>query len=216
MTQILDLTGQRFGRLVVIQYSHSKNGAFWKCMCDCGNESVVKGAHLRYGSHKSCGCGSKEAARRNADAGREARRVPYLYPRKMKDMYKNMQARCYDPSNKRWANYGARGIKICDEWLNDIRAFYKWVSENGYEPGLTIDRIDVNRDYEPDNCRFATLLVQMNNTTRNRWLTWNDVTLTVADWGRKLGVDSHAIQHRVDRKWPIERIFTQPFRVSRR
>ena len=114
MGQLLNLTGQRFGRLVVVEYSHSKDGAFWKCQCDCGNASIVKGAHLRYGSNKSCGCGSKETARRNVDTAREARRVPYPYSRKMKDMYRNMKARCYDPANKRWANYGGRGIKVCD------------------------------------------------------------------------------------------------------
>jgi hypothetical protein len=215
MTRILDLSGQRFGKLVVLEYSHSKSGAFWKCQCDCGNPKTLRGALLRYGSNASCGCGSKEAARRNCDTKRDERRVPYPHPRKLKDLYRNMKARCYDHGNKRWANYCGRGIIVCDEWLNDIRAFYKWVMENGYEPGLSIDRIDVNGNYEPNNCRFATLIVQQNNTTRNRWLTWKDRTLTVAEWAREIGVRCQALQHRVTRGWPVERIFTQPFRAPR-
>lgn len=211
-----NLIGERFGRLMVIRFSHSKNGAVWLCRCDCGNETLVRTSILRCGSTNSCGCGSREAALNNYSEARDRRKVPYPHSRKMKDMYSNMQARCYDPSNKRWKNYGARGIKICAEWLTDIRAFYKWVFENGWEPGLTIDRINVNGDYEPSNCRFATALVQMNNTTRNRRLTWNGRTMTVTEWARKLGVRSQAIQHRVDRDWTIERIFTQPFRAPRR
>jgi hypothetical protein len=211
----MDMTGQRFGRLVVLNYSHSKNAAFWKCQCDCGQITIVRGATLRYGTAKSCGCGSREAARRNAAMARDKRRVPHPYPRKMKDMLKNMISRCYDPSNKRWANYGGRGITVCPEWRSDIRAFYRWVVANGYKPGLTIDRIDVNGNYEPNNCRFATMIIQQNNTTRNVRLTWNNRTLTISEWARELGVRTAAIGHRHERGWTIERIFTQPFRGRR-
>lgn len=215
MRQAIDIAGQQFGRLTVIEFSHSKNGAHWKCRCKCGNVTIVRASILRNGTTSSCGCGSREVALKNFSDARERRKVGFPYSIKMKDMYRNMFKRCYDPSNKRYANYGGRGIKICEEWLVNQRVFYKWVSENGYEPGLTIDRIDVNGNYQPSNCRFATMIVQQNNTTRNRRLTWSGRTLTVAEWSRELGVASKAIQHRVDRGWDVERIFTQPYREPR-
>jgi hypothetical protein len=214
---IKDITGQRFGKIVVlsIEKKDPRQGVFWLCACDCGQKTVAKGTAIRYGSVKSCGCGSREAAIRNFKDLIEKHRVPYPHSRKLKDLRTNMLARCYDPSNNRWKNYGGRGIKVCEEWLNNSRRFYDWVMANGYEPGLTLDRIDVDGNYEPSNCRFVGMIVQMNNTTRNRWLEWNGKSQTVSNWARELGVTRCAIQHRVDRRWSIEQIFTRPYRKSR-
>lgn len=210
-----DLTGKRFGRLVVVKYSHSKNGAFWICQCDCGGTSVLRTAILNNGSSQSCGCRSREAARQNAETGRAARRLPFPNARKLKDLYRNMLDRCYDTGNKRYANYGGRGVRVCDEWLNSRLAFYHWAHDNGHQVGLQIDRIDVNGNYEPSNCRFVDSIVQMNNTTRNRFLEWNGVRDTVANWARTIGVAPRILQSRVDRGWSVERIITQPFRTRR-
>jgi hypothetical protein len=128
---------------------------------------------------------------------------------------RNMAMRCYDPSNKRWANYGGRGIAVCDEWLRDRRAFYQWCMDAGFRPGLQIDRIDTNGNYEPGNCRFVGAVEQANNTTRNHFIEWQGQRLTVAQWARRLGVRSRALQARLARKWPVERVMTQPFREPR-
>ena len=126
-----------------------------------------------------------------------------------------MRDRCYDPDNKRYANYGGRGIQVCDEWLTDRLAFYRWANSNGHGGSLQIDRIDVNGNYEPSNCRFVDVFVQMNNTTRNHFLEWHGARHTVADWARILGVTSRALQSRIDHGWSVERALTQPFRARR-
>lgn len=211
----VDMTGKRFGRLVVVKYSHSKDAAFWLCQCDCGDTSVVRSAILNDGSAKSCGCGSREAAVANAAAASRQKKLPFPNTRKLKELYRNMLDRCYDPDNKRYANYGGRGIRICDEWLTDRLSFYHWATDNGHAKGLQIDRIDVNGNYEASNCRFVDVFVQMNNTTLNHFLEWYGTRHTVADWARILGVTSRALQSRIGHGWSVERALTQPFRARR-
>jgi hypothetical protein len=220
MGQTIDLAGQRFGKLVVVELSHQSNGAWWRCRCDCGGESVVRGAVLRYGSTKSCGCGSKAQARSNCAKHRNRNHwIPEQLRRKLKDAYKNMLSRCYDPGNDRYENYGGRGVRVCDEWLDPGSGrlrFYRWCIENGAERDLQIDRIDVNGSYCPDNCRFVDAITQMNNTTRNRWLTYRGETKTLAEWARSTGMAYGVLKHRVDRGWDVERIMNQPVRRSPR
>lgn len=214
MAKTIDITGHRFGRLVAIQYAESKNGARWLCVCDCGKETITSTRSLRYGSTKSCGCGSKEQAVANTNLGRAKRAVPYPHARKLKDLLSNMMARCMDQKNKRWKNYGGRGIKVCHEWLVSGRLFYKWATENGYKPGLQIDRIDVNGNYEPSNCRFITQKEQMNNTTRNHFVEWNGERLTIAQWEERFGWPRGRLQYRFTHGWSVDRAMTQPPRKS--
>jgi hypothetical protein len=216
MSTPIDLTGKRFGRLVVVKYSHAKDAAFWLCQCDCGNTSVVRSAILNDGSAKSCGCGSREAAVANAAAASLRRKLPFKNAEKLKDLYGNMLARCYDKRNKRYANYDGRGVRVCDEWLNDRMSFYHWANDNGHAVGLQLDRIDVNGNYEPSNCRFADGITQANNTTRNRFLEYHGVRMTVANWTRILGAAPRSIQSRIDKGWSVERALTQPFRTPRK
>lgn len=212
MTKPLDITGQRFGRLVAVRYVESRNGARWLCRCDCGNETVTSTRSMRYGSTKSCGCGSIEQAAANAKLGREKRAVPYPHARQLKDLYRNMRDRCENPRNKRWDCYGQRGIKVCDAWSRGRREFYRWATEAGFKPGLQIDRIDVNGHYEPSNCRFVTPTVQANNTRRNVYITYAGKTQSLSSWARELGLTYRAIQHRVDSGWSMDRVATQPMR----
>jgi hypothetical protein len=208
----IDMTGKVFGDITVIRKDRSANGVYWLCECACGNKTVVSGRSLRFGSTKSCGCGSIRQARLNSNAARIKKMVGSPHSRKLKDLRSNILDRCFNPANKRWNRYGGRGISVCDEWVANGRVFYKWCLENGYEPGLQIDRINVHGNYEPNNCRFVTAKVQQRNTTRNRLLTWDGQTMPVSQWAEKLGVRGQALQHRVDRGWDIKRIFTQKFR----
>lgn len=215
MTKRTDLTGLRFGKLVVVSYSHSKNGAIWSCICDCGSESVVPARSLNYGSTRSCGCGALAQARENVIRASVKRSTGIPNIRKLKDLLHNMRMRCYSAKNKRFANYGARGINICDEWNDDCRSFYAWANKNGYAPGLQIDRIDVNGNYSPDNCRFVGSVAQMNNTTRNHFIEWDGRRQTIAQWEREFGWPKGRLQARFSMGWTIERAMTQPPRLRR-
>ena len=141
--RLIDLTGQRFGHLVVMEYAgrNERRESLWRCQCDCGNESVVRGDVLRRGTTESCGCGKG---------------LKHGYHKKRwYSSYKAMMERCYLPSNENFKRYGGKGITVCDEW-HDINKFAEWVETSGYVPGLTIDRIDPLGNYEPSNCQWLT------------------------------------------------------------
>ena len=219
MAQAIDLAGRRFGRLVVVSIAFRKNAIYWSCQCDCGGSTVVRGTELRNGTTKSCGCGSREQARLNCQKWwKRNERIPEQLRSGLKNCYRNMLRRCTDPTDKRWDCYGGRGISVCNEWIgpDGRRRFYDWALEAGYAKGLQIDRINVHGNYSPDNCRFVDAVVQANNTRRNRVINWQGRSLTAADWARELDLTYPAMQHRLDRGWPMERIASQPQRGGRR
>jgi hypothetical protein len=214
-TKGIDLTGKRFGRLTVLGIAESKDGVRWRCLCDCGNETIGHTGHLNAGGKISCGCAVIDSARA---AHKLAMKVITIHGRshtRLDECFKNMKRRCYDPKNKRYSEYGARGITVCDEWLLDNRKFFAWAEANGYAPDLTIDRIDNDLGYSPGNCRWADKFQQMNNMQKSHFLEWGGKRQTIAQWARELGVNPMAIQKRIMRKWPVERIFTQPWRSPR-
>lgn len=193
MGRFIDLSGQRFGRLMVVEYvgKNNQNRAIWKCLCDCGNETIVRSDALRSGDTQSCGClnsenKSKECIERNIKHG--------LAHTRLYRVWCSMRRRCNDTRLPDYKNYGARGIRVCAEWDGNFQAFNDWAMKNGYDEtaargDCTIDRIDVNGNYCPDNCRFVNLMVQGGNKRNNKRITHNGITMTQSEWGRYYGKD---------------------------
>lgn len=122
-----------------------------------------------------------------------------------------MRQRCYNPKNKSYKDYGGRGITICEEWDN-YEAFHNWATANGYKRGLTIERINNNDSYSPSNCKWVPQSMQLKNIRNNRYITFNGITKTLADWGRTTGINPRTISSRIDNGWPIEKALTEPVR----
>ena len=159
-----DLTGEKFGRLTVLGFSHMKHRAQWSCRCECGNKKVVASDRLVSGKTKSCGCLSKEVLKAvNTTHG--------LTAHPLYGVCKNIIARCNNPKHKRYADYGGRGIKACSDWLN-VETFFIWAMANGWVKGLTVERINNDGNYCPENCKLATRVEQANNTRGNRMVIY--------------------------------------------
>jgi len=188
----IDLTGQKFGRLKVIgEEGRGKDGQIrWKCKCDCGKITVVQSHHLRRGNIKSCGCLNQEVKTKHGMSSKKNKQRIYR-------IWESMKARCFNINHRHYNRYGGRGITICDEWKNDFQAFYDWAMSNGYQDNLTIDRINNDGDYEPENCRWVTYEEQNNNTRQNVTITLNGETHTVAEWVRITGIPRNTIIYRL-------------------
>ena len=123
-----------------------------------------------------------------------------------------MRSRCYNKQVNSYKNYGGRGITICDEWRNNFQAFYEWTMSHGYKEGLTIDRIDVNGNYEPNNCRWITNTEQQNNKTNNILITYDGKTRTPTQWGRELNISPRIIRYRYKKGWSVKDCLFTPVR----
>lgn len=185
MSKFIDLTGQRFGMwLVVSRASNIGSQTAWNCLCDCGNTGVVQGNNLKSGISGSCGC-------QKVKHGQKGTR---LY-----DIWQAMKQRCYQQSHRNYARYGGRGITVCDEWKNSSKAFFEWALANGYEEHLTLDRVDNDKGYYPDNCRWATKTEQNNNRCCNTIVEINSKAQTLAQWATETGISYQTIHKRYKR-----------------
>lgn len=209
-----NLAGERFGRLVAIHPTTTKNDNMqWICKCDCGNETVVDNQSLKRGITKSCGCLAKEI--------RILKQTKHkLYGTRLNSIWNSMKQRCNNSNNMSFHNYGGRGIKVCEEWNdkeNGFMNFYNWAMRNGYRDDLTIDRIDVNGNYEPSNCRWANMKQQSNNRRVNHNITYNNETHTIAEWSEILNTNKHTLYDRINRSnMSIEEALTKKVRKWRK
>jgi len=194
-----DITGKKYSFLTAIKFMEirfTKGGYprhYWQYRCDCGKLIIANKAGVTRGSTKSCGCKTGELhAIANTKHGKSRTR---LY-----NIWIGMIHRCENKKHHIYCYYGGRGIKVCEEW-HDVNAFYKWAIENGYKEGLTIDRIDVDGNYEPYNCRWATMKEQVNNSRRNVFIEYNGERLTAAQWSERLGGGKLLVSGRLLRGW---------------
>lgn len=196
-----NLIGQRFGRLTVVEeLPERKCGhVVWLCKCDCGNYTKVTTSNLRSGCILSCRCYSKELTKEihTTHGGRKT---------KLFGVWSVMRQRCNNANSKSYHNYGLRGIKVCDEWQNDFSAFQKWALYNGYEEGLTIDRINNDGNYEPSNCRWVSRKVQGNNTRRNILITIGDERKTLKQWCEYYNLDYNSTKRKVNLGVPVKEV----------
>lgn len=201
--KVNDLTSQRFGSLLVIERrgSDKRGEALWLCRCDCGTEKVIRGHDLKGGT-KSCGC----SRRTSTNLYKHGLSHTHLH-----GLWRNIKDRCYNKNNHHYSIYGGKGVKMCEEWKNDFAKFYEWSYKNGYMEGLTLDRIDFNGDYCPENCRWTTWTQQANNTSRNIRVTINGETKTVAEWSRIYGVNYHSVHSRIFKGMDPLLAITTPF-----
>ena len=160
MGAFIDRTGQKFGKLTAIKYVGKSK---WLCKCDCGNEKIIFVGHLTTEHTQSCGCLLNEKRQKGL-----CHRVHGLGKTRLYGIWKHMKQRCYNSNTCKYKDYGARGITVCDEWKNDFTKFYDWVMNNGYQDDLSIDRINNNKGYSPDNCRWVTSKQQANNRRKRK------------------------------------------------
>lgn len=214
MGKVKDLVGKKFGRLTVIEQhgfteknEHGSKQAIWYCKCDCGNYcEIPSGTLTRKRNNHSCGCLAKEhlkdMAKGNITHGMSN---TGLYR-----SYKAMMSRCYRKKDIHYNAYGKRGIVVCKEWKDNSKAFIEWGLSNGWREHLTLERIDVNGNYEPSNCKWIPMKDQYDNKRQNVMITFNGETHNATYWGRKFNINPQAIRWRYRHGWNIERIFELP------
>ena len=190
MSELIDLTGKRFGRWIVLK--RTSNGkdrhARWFCKCECGRERIIGDFQLRNGISRQChSCG-------NTKHGLSRTRIYGVWD--------GMIQRCENPNHMSYKDYGGRGIKICKEWRRDPATFCKWALANGYKEGLTIDRIDNDGDYRPDNCQFITMAKQNRNRRANRLIKVGGEVKSIIEWAEQAEINYQTLRSRLNAGWP--------------
>lgn len=201
---LIDLSGQRFGRLLVLDRAENgKNRKVrWNCLCDCGARIIARGGNLRTGHSKSCGCLQKEIAA-------YAKQKHGMTDTRQYQTWKSMKARCYNPSNKNYKDYGGRGITVCEQWRNDFAAFGEDMQAE-YADDLEIDRIDPNGNYSPENCRWISRAAQNKNKRNSRPVDTPWGRICLAEAAVKSGLSPRTLSHRHSNGKPDEDLFKPP------
>ena len=197
--------GTRSHKLVTTGKSKKRNNhSYVEVVCDCGTTKYIKFSHFKDGSTKSCGCLIREFGL--------SRKT--ISNRRLYDIYHSMLARCNNLKTSNYEDYGGRGIKVCEEWSN-FKNFETWSLNNGYSDDLSIDRIDNDGNYSPENCRWADKITQANNTRTNKFVEYKGETKTIAEWCRELGLPPARTYARLRKGWSAEKAFeTENLRKS--
>lgn len=207
---MVDLTGQKINRWFVKgkdEIKSKNNRVYWNCVCDCGKEKSILAYNLKKGLSKSCGCIRDEVAKLTQLKAAKSNITHGYSHTALYKKYRSMMERCYREKNENYINYGGRGINVCTEWRT-FEGFLKWSLDNGYQSGLSIERIDVNKDYCPENCKWITIKEQQSNKTTSRKLTYGGITMTTAEWSRETGIKAVTIRARLNRGWSVEKTLT--------
>lgn len=210
MSKFIDLTGEKFGKLTVVERkgTDKHGGALWLCKCECGNEKLTTSNHLRMGKCSSCGCLQTAHMKELGKAKKHGYANSDIYKR-----YHNIISRCFNPNVYSYTDYGSRGITVCERWRNSFEAFYDDVSKLPHfgEKGYSLDRIDNNGNYEPNNVRWATKKEQNNNTRNNHYITYNGKTQTISQWADEYNIGYRKLLERINKlHWNIERALNTP------
>lgn len=202
---LLDLIGKEFGRLKVVSRSDNcGRRPRWNCVCSCGNSKTVFGDNLRMGRTKSCGCLHKESTSKANSTHLKTGSVEYT-------AWINMLSRCYNRNKKDFKNYGGRGITVCERW----KEFENFYADMGNRPDNTsIDRIDVNGNYEPSNCRWASNLEQARNMRSNRLIEFNGIISSLSEHCSKAGLDYRSVHQRLKRGWNVTKALSTPIKQT--
>lgn len=187
-----DLQGRRFARLTAAKLlGRHKNATYWLCLCDCGNETAVASTSLLGGNTRSCGCYMRERIRESSATHGKSVTPEY-------NIWQHIKKRCNNPSDKAYKHYGERGIKVCNRWLE---SFENFLEDMGKRPNgnYSLDRIDNDGPYSPDNCRWATASEQANNTRACRYLEYQGKVQTIAQWSRETGIGYTTLINRINK-----------------
>ena len=200
MPSFINETGNKHGLLSVIGPDHvGRDGSYyWECVCDCGKTVVVRGQSLRDGNTKSCGCQGK-----GYEFHGESKTDLY-------DVWTAIKQRCFNKKSTAYQWYGKRGITVCEEWESSYESFRDWSLRNGYIHGLTIDRIDSNGNYCPENCRWVTRRDQARNKRSSVKVTYKGITMNAADWADKIGMKRRTFHGRIEKGWSAEKAIETP------
>lgn len=202
MSNLKDLTGRKFALLTVISRveNNAKGKAYWKCLCDCGNVTIVSGSNLRSGAVKSCGC-----------LRHKEKETHHLSNTRLYRIWNAMIQRCGNQEHWAYKYYGEKEINICEEWKNNFLAFYEWALGNGYSEELTIDRIDNTKDYFPQNCRWVNRKTQANNRTFCKMIEYNGKTQSLMQWCEELNLNYKRTYSRLYKLgWSFEKAISTP------
>lgn len=201
MSNTFDLTGVKVGRLTVMGLGERRGGRpAWRCKCECGNEVTVITTSLSTGRTKSCGCLQKEKVS-------ESCKKHGLYGTRLYKIWSNMIQRCSNENNDSYKTYGAKGVFVCEEW-KQFDSFCNWAMVSGYSDTLSIDRIENDKGYTPQNCRWATPQEQTDNRSCTRFISFNGKTQTLKRWSEETGIPYKNLLWRVDQGWSIEKALT--------
>jgi hypothetical protein len=205
----VDRSGEKYGRLDILEAIPNTNPTQVKCRCDCGNIYIGIQSDIVSGHTQSCGCLQREIVAKAKSTHQQSGSRLY-------SVWRGMKERCYITSAINYSYYGGRGITICDEWINSFQAFYDWAMSHGYQDDLTIDRIDNDGNYEPSNCHWTTVKKQSLNKSDNHVVTLNGISKPLIVWCEEHGINYKTVRDRLKRGWSYQDALSKPVQTKRR